>query len=53
MSVVGHIAARKANGAGCPQLEKADNGRWKGNAGYDPKRSKAGATLRTAASPLT
>jgi hypothetical protein len=26
----------KAGAASCPQLEKADNGRWKGNAGYDP-----------------
>ena len=31
-----HSKLRKANGAGRPQLEKADNGRWKGNAGYDP-----------------
>jgi len=51
MSVVGHIAARKANGAGCPQLEKADNGRWKGNAGYDPFRLLAGPKFRTAVSP--
>ena len=32
-----HSKLRKANGAGRPQLEKADNGRWKGNAGCDPE----------------
>src|SRR6516225_4847552 len=42
-----HLAApaqvsRSDNAASCrQQLEKADNGRWEGNAGYDPNRALA------------